>query len=148
MAVDLGALGGTRTPNLLIRRYLCGWPDSFRSVRDLGLVSPGCTGGSGASEGCSSVRLPAWLPAGDHLFRRSGHIVQDRPVVAMRWADIPDLSARIRCCPSAWQQYWQQWPRGELRHQRAPVRGSLHVELVTLRVEHGDAVLAIVRCGR
>src|SRR5690349_24607493 len=51
-------------PNLQIRRYLFGHPDPFRSVRDLGLVSPGCTGGSGASEGCSSVWLPAWLPAG------------------------------------------------------------------------------------
>ena len=35
-----GALGGTRTPNLLIRRFLCGRPAPFRSVRDLGLVSP------------------------------------------------------------------------------------------------------------
>ena len=61
-AVDLGALGGTRTPNLLIRRYLRGHPDPFRSVRDLGLVSAGCPGGSGATEGCSSVWLPAWLP--------------------------------------------------------------------------------------
>ena len=58
-----GALGGTRTPNLLIRRYPYGHPNPFRSVRDLGLVSPGCTTGSEASEGCSSVWLPAWLPA-------------------------------------------------------------------------------------
>ena len=49
--------------DLLIRRFLCGHPDPFRSVRDLGLVSPGCTSGSGTSEGCSSVWLPAWLPA-------------------------------------------------------------------------------------
>ena len=47
----------------LIRRFLCGHPDPFRSVRDLGLVSAGCTSGSEASEGCSSVWLPAWLPA-------------------------------------------------------------------------------------
>ena len=26
----------------------------------------------------------------------------------MRWADIPQLSTRDRCCPAAWQQYWQQ----------------------------------------
>ena len=32
------------------------------TVRDLGLVCPGCSCGSGASEGCSSVWLPAWLP--------------------------------------------------------------------------------------
>lgn len=35
---------------------------AIRSVRDLGLVSPGCPGGSGSCEGCSSVWLPAWLP--------------------------------------------------------------------------------------
>ena len=55
---DCGALGGTRTPNLLIRR--------------------------------------------------SGHIVQNRPVPVMCWADVPGLSARDGRCPAAWQQYWQQ----------------------------------------
>jgi hypothetical protein len=49
--------------DLLIRRYPRGRPDPFRSVHDLGLVSVGCPGGSGASEGCSSVWLPVWLPA-------------------------------------------------------------------------------------
>ena len=49
--------------DLLIRRFLCGRPAPFRSVRDLGLVSPGCPGGSGSSEGCSSAWLPTWLPA-------------------------------------------------------------------------------------
>jgi hypothetical protein len=57
-AADLGALGGTRTPNLLIRRLR--------------------------------------------------QVVQDRPLRSVRWADIPQLSARNRCCPVAWQQYWQQ----------------------------------------
>jgi hypothetical protein len=57
-ACDLGALGGTRTPNLLIRR--------------------------------------------------SGHIVQDRPLRSVCWADIPQLSARDASCPAAWQQCWQQ----------------------------------------
>jgi len=57
-----GALGGTRTPNLLIRRFLCVRPAPFRTVRDLGHVSLGCPGRSGSSEGCSSVWLPAWLP--------------------------------------------------------------------------------------
>jgi len=42
---------------------MCGHSDPFRTVRDLGLVSPGCPGGSGSSEGCSSAWLPAWLPA-------------------------------------------------------------------------------------
>ncbi len=56
------ALGGTRTPNLLIRRFPRGCPGSFRTVRSLRLVSPGCPAESGVSEGCSSVWLPAWLP--------------------------------------------------------------------------------------
>ena len=38
-ASELGALGGTRTPNLLIRRFLYLHPALFRSVRDVGLVS-------------------------------------------------------------------------------------------------------------
>src|SRR2546423_8107967 len=53
-----GALGGTRTPNLLIRRL--------------------------------------------------GQAVQDRLLLSVRWADIPQLSTRDRRCPTAWQQYWQQ----------------------------------------
>ena len=53
----------------LIRRYQRGRPVPFRSVRDLGLVSPGCPHGSGASRGCSSVWLPAWLP----VRRAAGH---------------------------------------------------------------------------
>jgi hypothetical protein len=57
-ACELGALGGTRTPNLLIRR--------------------------------------------------SGHIVQNRPLRSVCWADIPALSAQDRRCPAAWQQYWLQ----------------------------------------
>jgi len=46
----------------LIRRFLYGHLVLFRSVRDRGLVSPGCPGGSGAPEGCSSAWFPAWLP--------------------------------------------------------------------------------------
>ncbi len=48
----------------VIRSSMCGRPAPFRSVRDLGLVPPGCPVGSGAFQGCSSVWLPAWLPAG------------------------------------------------------------------------------------
>ena len=51
----------------LIRRFLCGRPDPFRTVHDLGLVSSGCPGGSGVPEGCSSPWLPAWLPADDSV---------------------------------------------------------------------------------
>ena len=52
-----------RSEGLEPRRFLCGHPASFRAVRDLGLVPAGCPRGSGASQGCSSVWLPAWLPA-------------------------------------------------------------------------------------
>ena len=38
-----GALEGTRTPNLLIRSSMCGHPDRFSSVRDLGCVLTRCS---------------------------------------------------------------------------------------------------------
>ena len=44
---------------LLIRRYLCGYPDPFRSVRDLGRVPARCSRQSGEPE----CRPSAWLPA-------------------------------------------------------------------------------------
>ena len=53
-----GALGGTRTPNLLIRSSMCGRPDRFRSVRDLGRVPARCSWPSGIPQG----RSPRWLP--------------------------------------------------------------------------------------
>jgi hypothetical protein len=46
----------------LIRSSMSGHPYPFRLVRDLGFVSPGCPGAFGASRGCLSVWLPAWLP--------------------------------------------------------------------------------------
>jgi multidrug transporter EmrE-like cation transporter len=42
------------------------------------------------------------------LIRRNRHIVQDRPSRSVCWADIPQLTARDGCCPTARQQYWQQ----------------------------------------
>jgi hypothetical protein len=48
------------------------------------------------------------------LIRRLRHIVQDRPLRSVRWADIPQLSTPDRCCPAAWQQYWQQSRRNGL----------------------------------
>src|SRR5262249_1838793 len=62
-----GAFGGTRTPNLLIRRFLYRRSVPFRTVRYLGLVNARRPFESGASESCSSPWLPAWLPADDSL---------------------------------------------------------------------------------
>lgn len=75
----------------------------------------------------------------EHLIRRSGHIVQDRLLWSLRWADIPQLSTRVGRCPAAWQQYWQQ--------SQAPSRlnrSGLRVEpdrdaLATRRVPRGLA---------
>ena len=75
-----GALGGTRTPSLLIRRFLCGPPDSFGTVRDLGPFPARCSSPSGIPEGRSTRWLPAWLPV------------------------VEDLADRFACCgPSAFQ---------------------------------------------
>jgi ketosteroid isomerase-like protein len=42
---------------------MCGHPDRFRSVRDLGFVAAPCSYPSGELQGRSSAWLPAWLPA-------------------------------------------------------------------------------------
>jgi hypothetical protein len=51
-------------------------------------------------------RARAYL--GEHLIRRSGHTVQDRLVWSVYWADIPQLSRCVGCCPPAWLQSWLQ----------------------------------------
>src|SRR5260370_32340638 len=55
---------------LLIRRFLCGYPGPFISVRDLRHVLSRWSCQSEAPEGCSSVRLPTWLPISDGLASR------------------------------------------------------------------------------
>ena len=50
-----GALGGTRTPSLQIRRRPYWRPGLFRPVRGLGLASSRRPGEFGASQGCSSA---------------------------------------------------------------------------------------------
>jgi hypothetical protein len=52
--------------------------------------------------------LPFSAALGYLQIRRSGHIVQDRPLPVMCWSDVPELSAWNRPCPAAWQQYRQQ----------------------------------------
>jgi len=56
-----------RSENLLIRRFPCGYPRSFRSVRDLGGAPLGCPKESGEPGSRSSVWLPVWLPAGTNM---------------------------------------------------------------------------------
>ena len=46
----------------LIRRFPCGRPAVFRSVRDLGRVPVGCPGTFRQSGSRSFPWLPAWLP--------------------------------------------------------------------------------------
>jgi hypothetical protein len=63
------------------------------------------------------------LMGAEHLIRRSGRAVQDRPLRPVGWADIPGLSIRGRRCPPSWQQHWQQSHRtalGRLPSRQGP----------------------------
>jgi hypothetical protein len=62
-------------------------------------------------------RARAYL--GEHLIRRSGQVVQDRPSPVVGWADIPELSTCVGCRPAAWLQCWLQ-----SRHYGADPRPS------------------------
>ena len=48
--------------SLLIRSSMCGYPDPFRTVRNLGCVPACCSCSSGFPECCPPRWLPAWLP--------------------------------------------------------------------------------------
>src|SRR5208283_5154752 len=52
---------------LLTRRFLYGYPDPYRSVRDLGRVPGRCSWPSGIPTGRSPWWLPAWLPVAEDL---------------------------------------------------------------------------------
>jgi hypothetical protein len=80
-----GALGGTRTPNLLIRRCPYRRPIPFGSVRDLGLLFFGCPDEFGRSEGSSSVWLPVWLPPEHRAKVRLGLVSDDDKVGPLGW---------------------------------------------------------------
>jgi hypothetical protein len=60
----------TWQPDLLIRGSMCGRPDLFRTVRDLGRVLARCSWPSGIAEGRSPWWLPAWLPPSEALADR------------------------------------------------------------------------------
>jgi hypothetical protein len=104
---DMLRTAAARCPSkdLQIRRFLYLQPASFRSVRDLGLVSPSCPHESESSQDCSSVWLPAWLPrpnraARDPLLRRPVCAAGQpaRPQVR-RSIDCPGVTASTRCRP-------------------------------------------------
>ena len=57
--------------DLLIRRFLCGWPDPFRSVRGLGRFPARRSLESEFRRGCSCGWLPVWLP-GRHVHGAGG----------------------------------------------------------------------------
>jgi hypothetical protein len=63
-------LGRPRFGEHLTRSSMCGHPDPFRSVRDLGRVPARCSSSSGFPEGCSPRWLPVWLPAAEDLAGR------------------------------------------------------------------------------
>ena len=58
--------------DLQIRSSMCGHPDPFRSVRDLGRILVGCSYPSGTSQGRSPGWLPAWFPMSEVLADRFG----------------------------------------------------------------------------
>jgi hypothetical protein len=102
-AAELGALGGTRTPNLLIRSHPCGHPDPFRSVRDLGRVPARCSRESEELEGRSSAWLPARLPAAHDTGHRDALVLVANigPSTGERTtAGLPRSLSRTRLLPN------------------------------------------------
>jgi hypothetical protein len=90
----------------------------FKSIRD-SLSAPASTWAFNVAASQVIQDHPAYIPhavprlvggmLAEHLtLRRYRHIVQDRPSLAVCWADIPELYVPVRRCPEAWQQYWQQ----------------------------------------
>ena len=71
---------------LLIRSSMCGHPDPFRSVRDLGRVTIGCPGISGESRSRSSAWLPVVLDV--------GHV--GAPVLLITAAPVENFPAPLR----------------------------------------------------
>lgn len=84
-----------RRDDLLIRSSMCGHPDPFRTVRDLGRVPARCSWPSGIPEGRSIQWLPAWLPVAEDLAARFAC----RGPSAFQAGHIPQLAriARVLC---------------------------------------------------
>jgi hypothetical protein len=78
--------------------------------------------------------------AREHLIRRSRRIVQGRPLPSVCWADIPELYVRVRRCPAAWQQYWQQSLRPRYRSRPSVFRP----DIAPVRMDR----TSVMRCRR
>jgi hypothetical protein len=115
------------TGDRLLRRSVCaaGQLACSQVSRCIGLPGsdrefPALTGRSGTQRARACF--------GEHLIRRCRHIVQDRPSRAVHWADVPQLSVRVKCCLAAWQQFRQQSrrngadPRPSANEWRIPSR--------------------------
>ena len=97
------APGRIRTRDPLLRRSVCaaGQPACSQVSRYLGLSGsnrkfPALTGRSGTQRARACF--------GEHLIRRSGQLVQDRPSPVVGWADVPELSRCVGCCSAPWLQ--------------------------------------------
>jgi hypothetical protein len=107
-----------------IRRYLCGRPDPFRSVRDLGRAAVGCPCKSGVLEGHSSAWLPAWLPAAHDIGHRDALVLvtdigpSTAAAPELRRRPVHPLPPGAACGPP------QGWPGLAGRTREATVRGG------------------------
>lgn len=93
----------TQTRSLLIRRFLCGHPEPFRSVRDLGCFPGRRSCESGKPQSRSAGWLPAWLPG----------------VSAERLTQRPDEGFRFR--------WWRPSAPGSAPPPRLPHRRTCQV---------------------
>jgi hypothetical protein len=141
----------SRCEDLLIRRFLCGHPGSFRSVRDLGRVLARCSCSSGFPEGCSPRWLPAWLPGNALDTLESGTCAARYQLRTPRESQ-PHGSGRLRIAARL------SFARADSRDHLVVVRGAERGPVGNLRyglmkhcvkcraVQHSDGDLGLI-CG-
>jgi hypothetical protein len=104
----------------LLRRFLCGHPELFRSVRDLGLVSLGCPGGPDHPE--------LVHPRGSHRGSQP-HAPRRRLMAFKRMRDWPFIAASTSVFVVAVFYVIQDHPAYIPRGQRWPLRPELAAPL-------------------